>query len=318
MKHEGMVTLLQNYIERCDNVITTGDMCGAKALVKELVSALSSIDGIRTGLDSYSPASFASYGAVTVSSLEPDYINDVRKLKGKIEIEMAKETNGHSPQEESLEGRSSMPCKIFISHASKDKNYVVKLVEFLEDIGVGEKELFCSSVDGYGIPMDENIYDYLQKQFQENNLHVIYVLSDNYYKSVACLNEMGAAWILRQKYSTILLPGFKYEKSDGAIDPRKIVLKLDKTESSIDQHLGELMDGIVTEFNLTTPSRSKWDRIRNRFKNEIKEIIDQEATDSEDHDDEENSEGKRGAHTVSFPQMQRCFWHMQVLIILGQ
>lgn len=107
------------------------------------------------------------------------------------------------------------------SHASKDKNYVVKLVEFLEDLGVGEKDLLCSSVDGYGIPMDENIYDYLQKQFQENNLHVIFVLSENYYKSVACLNEMGAAWVLRQKYSTILLPGFKYEKIDGAIDSRK-------------------------------------------------------------------------------------------------
>lgn len=58
------------------------------------------------------------------------------------------------------------------------------------------------------------------------------------------------------------------------------------------------MDGIVAEFNLTTPSRSKWDRIRNKFKNEIKEITAKETTDSEEHDDEENSEAARETQTV--------------------
>ena len=39
----------------------------------------------------------------------------------------------------------------------------------------------------------EDIYDWLSSQFQEFNLHVIFMLSNNYYQSVACLNEMGGS-----------------------------------------------------------------------------------------------------------------------------
>ena len=60
--------------------------------------------------------------------------------------------------------------KIFISHASKDKNYVSSIVKLLEFIGLRQEQLFCSSVPGYGIPLDEDIYDYLRQQFQEYNL----------------------------------------------------------------------------------------------------------------------------------------------------
>lgn len=117
--------------------------------------------------------------------------------------------------------------KVFISHSSQDKDYVSCIVDFLEDIGLTQEQLFCSSIPGYGIPLDEDIYDYLKQQFQEHNLHVILVLSDNYYQSVACMNEMGAAWILQNKYTTILLPGFEFKEIKGAINPRKIGLKLD-------------------------------------------------------------------------------------------
>ena len=53
------------------------------------------------------------------------------------------------------------------------------------------------------------------------------MLSDNYYKSPACLNEMGAAWVLKKEYRSILLPGFDYKEIEGAINPRKIGIKLD-------------------------------------------------------------------------------------------
>ena len=35
--------------------------------------------------------------------------------------------------------------KIFISHATKDKDYVAALVNLLEDIGLRESQVFCSS-----------------------------------------------------------------------------------------------------------------------------------------------------------------------------
>ena len=155
--------------------------------------------------------------------------------------------------------------KIFISHASKDKNYVSCIVKLLEFIGLRQEQLFCSSVPGYGIPLDEDIYDYLRQQFQEYNLHVILVLSDNYYQSVACMNEMGAAWVLRNDYTTILLPGFEFKKIEGAINPRKIALKLDGDSDDVKEKLGQLKDKLLKEFGLLPLPEVRWEKQRDEF-----------------------------------------------------
>lgn len=69
------------------------------------------------------------------------------------EIEKSKEVSA-------MEQKKS---KIFISHSSLDKNYVSHFVDFVEGIGLRSEQLFCSSVPGYNIPLDEDIYDYLIK-----------------------------------------------------------------------------------------------------------------------------------------------------------
>lgn len=106
--------------------------------------------------------------------------------------------------------------KIFISHSEKDIAYVSKFVELLEKIGVKQEHLFCSSVAGYQIPMSDNdeddIYKYLREQFRDHELFVIYMLSKDYYKSAVCLNEMGAAWVLKTAYQSILLPKTDFSK----------------------------------------------------------------------------------------------------------
>ena len=155
-----------------------------------------------------------------------------------------------------------MPQK---SHSSQDKDYVSCIVDFLEDIGLTQEQLFCSSIPGYGIPLDEDIYDYLKQQFQEHNLHVILVLSDNYYQSVACMNEMGAAWILQNKYTTILLPGFEFKEIKGAINPRKIGLKLDGDLTEVKEKLGQLKDALAQEFGLASIPDVRWERKRDLF-----------------------------------------------------
>ena len=47
------------------------------------------------------------------------------------------------------------------------------------------------------------------------------MLSDNYYASAACLNEMGAVWMKQKDYYTFLLPDFEFSKIKGAINPSK-------------------------------------------------------------------------------------------------
>lgn len=56
------------------------------------------------------------------------------------------------------------------------------------------------------------------------------MLSNNYYKSYDCLNEMGAVWALRAEYQAILLPGFYFPDTCGAIVPQRISFKLDDVQ----------------------------------------------------------------------------------------
>ena len=170
--------------------------------------------------------------------------------------------------------------KVFISHSSRDEAFVRKIVELLEDIGLTEDQVACSSIPGYGIPLGEDIYEWLAKQFREFDLHVLFVLSDNYYSSVACQNEMGATWVLKTKYDTILLPGFEYRDIKGAVNPNQISMKLDGNEEVLKQHLNELKDKLISEFVLTMPSASKWERHRQAFITAIASIPVQKDFDA--------------------------------------
>lgn len=159
--------------------------------------------------------------------------------------------------------------KIFISHASKDEAYVKKIVGLLEAIGVPEKGIFCSSVAGYGIPGEQKIYDYLRGQFETFDLHVLFILSENYYSSCDCLCEMGAAWVRRNEYTTILLPGFDFNNIKGVLDRSTIATKLDDKSDMLKIRLSELRDKVIDEFGLEKLSESKWERIRNDFINNV-------------------------------------------------
>lgn len=57
---------------------------------------------------------------------------------------------------------------------------------------------------------------------------------------------MGAAWVLKQDYDSILLPGFDYRQIAGAVNPNRIALKLDdKDINNLKHRLLELKDKII-------------------------------------------------------------------------
>ncbi|MEX0649043.1 MAG: toll/interleukin-1 receptor domain-containing protein [Balneolaceae bacterium] len=114
--------------------------------------------------------------------------------------------------------------KIFISHSSKDVEYGNALVDLLTGVGINGDHIIFTSNDAYGIPISQNIFNWLKDRISEGP-HVLYLLSPDYYTSVACLNEMGAAWIVENQHSMIFTPNFKldsYEFQNGALDPREI------------------------------------------------------------------------------------------------
>ena len=81
--------------------------------------------------------------------------------------------------------------------------------------------MFCSSISEIGVPIKEDIYAYLRDLLDSEEVIPIFMLSDNYYSSAACLNEMGAVWMKQKDYFTFLLPDFEFSKIKGAINPGK-------------------------------------------------------------------------------------------------
>lgn len=82
--------------------------------------------------------------------------------------------------------------RLFLSHSIKDAKVVTAFVNFMLTIGLKSKDIICTSVPSSKISNCEDIFDYLNKAINDE-IYVMFFLSDNYYSSAVCLNEMGAA-----------------------------------------------------------------------------------------------------------------------------
>lgn len=172
------------------------------------------------------------------------------------------------------------PHKLFISHSSKDKAYVEVLAEMLEDIGMPDGSFVCTSVPGHGIPGGAKIYDWLREQFVSCDLRVLYVLSHNYYDSAASLNEMGAAWITKASDTLLLLPGFSFSDIEGCVDPREMGISFGADDAELKHRLNEFKDTLISEHGLPAISEARWERHRNRFIQNVREIAEEEEFNS--------------------------------------
>lgn len=169
--------------------------------------------------------------------------------------------------------------KIFISHSSEDAEYVAQIVALLDGVGLNQTQVFCSSLPGYDIPLNTNIFDYLRLQFLEYKLHIIFVHSPNYYMSSISLNEMGAAWVLKHNHTSILLPGFGFSEMKGAVNADHIAIKLDNSKVEVKDKLNQLYMTIINEFGLTKKPDIVWEQKRDLFIREITRI-DQSRKDN--------------------------------------
>ena len=175
-------------------------------------------------------------------------------------------------REQKAPAESERPHKLFISHSSKDKQYMVALVELLEGIGMPEGSLVCTSVPGYGIPGGEKIYDWLRKQFLSCDLRVLFALSHNYYDSPASLNEMGAAWVTKATDTLLFLPGFGHSDIQGCVDPQEMAISFGAGDEELKHRLSEFKDTLISEYHLPAIHQTKWERQRDRFINAVRGI----------------------------------------------
>ena len=125
-----------------------------------------------------------------------------------------------------------MYSKIFLSHNSFDKKYGDAIRNLLMSLGLRKEQLIYSTHPLHKIPAGNNIFEYLKQNIQKD-IFVIFLWSNEYLKSAACLNEMGAAWIVESDYINMYTPDFDFNNPqyhNCAVDVRQmgVVLKNDE------------------------------------------------------------------------------------------
>lgn len=149
--------------------------------------------------------------------------------------------------------------KVFISHAEKDKGIVDAFVDLLH-LGTNllPSDIFCTSLEGMGIPKGTNFIEYIKGQIQHPEM-VIPILSPNYFQSHFCLCELGAAWALSHKMYPLLIPPFSYDELKAVLIGVQVGKLNDKND------LNGLRDELVKSSANGGQSTGRWEEKRDRF-----------------------------------------------------
>ncbi len=154
--------------------------------------------------------------------------------------------------------------QLFLSHSSKDSNIVNAFVDFMFKIGLNNKQIFCSSSPYTKIAIKTNIYEHLNKLLSNDSVYVIYFLSDNYYMSPVCLNEMGATWLKKTESLNVLLPDFDFSDIRGVVDKDKVGIKLQLNDDMTRASFNEFKKDLIKMFNIEI-SDTQWELARDEF-----------------------------------------------------
>ena len=141
---------------------------------------------------------------------------------------------------------------ILLSHSSSDRKYGDALEKLFSAMGIKKEQLIYTSHPLHKIPLDKNIFEYLRKSFGRK-IFVIFLWSNEYLDSPACLNEMGAVWVTQTDYTNIYVPSFDFNNSKYhlcSVDTKKMGAILDGSENC---KLGitELKNKIIDLFGLS-------------------------------------------------------------------
>lgn len=160
-----------------------------------------------------------------------------------------------------------MGKSVFISHAVKDRDLAQALVTLIEEgIGVPEKEIFCSSLPGYGIPTGDQFVGYIKEQLQGPKV-VVLLLTPAYFESKFCLSELGAAWAMSHAIYPILVPPLQYA------DVKDVLLGTQVTKIEDEIGYNQLRDHLQKTVSCNEASSTKWDTKRRAFLKALETLL---------------------------------------------
>lgn len=159
-----------------------------------------------------------------------------------------------------------MSKSVFLSHAVSNSDLAEKLVILFETgIGIQSEEIFCSSLEGMGIPIGTNFVDFIREQVEEPKV-VISLFSEDYLQSQFCQCELGASWVLGHRILPLLVPPLEYNHVKAVLIGTQAA-KIDSKEG-----LNQMREDLIEIFNIKGKVFSRWEAMRNNFIKEINQM----------------------------------------------
>lgn len=177
--------------------------------------------------------------------------------------------------------------KIFISHRSVDKNYAKILEDFFVKCGIPYDVIFCTSIPGNDI--DFYIAEEIKNALRSSEIDIV-LLSNDYYASPYCMNELGAIWykdnsikigICMPEINEHTMQGFinsetKIRRMDNKSDIYKIVdiIRSYFTEQFISSStkLDQYIENLISDYQDKIKTRSFEEKPKNESSDEPNEI----------------------------------------------
>ena len=167
--------------------------------------------------------------------------------------------------------------RIFISHASQDRDLTEAIVELLRlGTDLQRQQVFFSSGIGTGIPPGLDFIDYIRDQLNNTAL-VVALMTPAFFRSPFCLCELGAVLFSDTPSFPILVP---------PATPEEAAKVLGSTQLEFLREDGRALDRLrdrIADLSVTSETAS-WNQHRARFLDRLpalqRQLVDRESADS--------------------------------------
>ena len=152
-----------------------------------------------------------------------------------------------------------MSKPVFISHAVTNHDLADRLVDLLETgVGISDGDMFCSSLQGLGIPSGVNFAGFIRGQIREPRV-VVLLLSQAYLNSQFCLCELGAAWVLSHRVIPLLVPPLEYKDVKAVLTGIQVLKLADSGD------LNQMQADLVDALSIKRKPFARWEANRTKF-----------------------------------------------------
>lgn len=155
-------------------------------------------------------------------------------------------------------GEEAVSKRVFVSHATKDKAIADAFVDLLVHCGLHAEDIFCTSLEGMGIPPGQNFLEHIKGQIQKPEL-VVLMLSQNYFDSAFCLCELGASWAMWHNILPVVIPPATFADVGGVLTGIQAI-KIDDPSK-----LSDAYDVMVSGLKLKRLASARWETKRDDF-----------------------------------------------------